>query len=78
MTRFFFDTNDGEQFVHDEEGLDCADVMEARAMALKALSDIAKDVLPEGMSREIVTDIRDETGRRILTATLSLVVQWVD
>ncbi|WP_426960214.1 DUF6894 family protein [Muricoccus radiodurans] len=78
MTRFFFDTTDGELFLRDEEGLDCADATAARAMALKALSDLVRDVMLDGACRDIATDIRDATGRRIFTATLSMAARWVD
>ncbi|WP_426954150.1 DUF6894 family protein [Muricoccus radiodurans] len=76
LSRFFFDTDDGEHFVHDEEGLDCADAAAVRGMALKALLDMASDVMLDGGCRDISTDVRDATGRRVFTATLSLVTQW--
>lgn len=49
----------------------------ARAAAIAALPDIARDVLPDGDRRDFVSSVRDEAGEVIFTATLSLVAQWV-
>ena len=70
-----FDTNDGDRIIPDKEGLDLAGMEEARAEAIKALPDMARDGLPDGDYREFVVDVRDEAGQRVLRARLSLVVE---
>ena len=40
-----------------------------------ALRDIARDTLPDGDRRDYVAEVRDEAGRKVWRATLSLVVE---
>jgi hypothetical protein len=76
MPRFYFDTNDSDRFVPDNEGCDLAGIEEAKAEAIKALPDMARDGLPHGDDyREFVVDVRDEDGHTVLRARLSLVVE---
>ena len=78
MPKFFFDIYDGERNFRDDEGSDLSDREAARVQALSVISDIARDNSPDGDRRDFITDIRDETGRVIFTATLSLVARWID
>ena len=74
MARFYFDrTEAGEAFV-DEDGLDFADVDEARRMALRGLGEIAKDELhaPGPDEREFAITVRDHARKALLTANLFL------
>jgi hypothetical protein len=75
MPRFYFYTNDGDRFVPDEEGCDLAGIEEAKAEAIKALPDMARDGLPHGDYREFVVDVLDEGGDTVLRARLTLVVE---
>ncbi|MEP6565224.1 MAG: hypothetical protein ABJB10_08785 [Mesorhizobium sp.] len=60
MTRYFFDFLDtGEEFP-DPEGTELADLEAAKDEAVRALADIARDVLPDGNHRELVFNVRDE------------------
>ncbi len=77
MPYYFFDTHDGDTTVIDDQGLELANRQAARVAAIDALPDIARDVLPDGDRREMGVRVRDETGRVILTAALSLNVDWV-
>jgi hypothetical protein len=52
-----------------------AGIEEARAEAVKALPDMARDGLPDGDYREFVVHVRDEAGQRVLRARLTLVVE---
>jgi hypothetical protein len=47
----------------------------AKAEAKKALSDIAKDEMPDGDWRDFVAIVKDEAGRKIVRVKLSLVVE---
>ncbi len=78
MARFYFDIDDGEQFEPDEQGEECGDAQAARDMALRVVTDIAREKLPDGSRRDLVAHVRDETGRVLLRATLSLTAEWVE
>ena len=51
MPRYFFDIADGDKSGHDDEGLNFPDIKAARAGALQALGEIARDELPDGDRR---------------------------
>ena len=75
MTRFYFDTNDGRRGITDKIGVELRDRHAALQEAVRALPEIAKDSLPNGTEREFVVDVRDDEGRKLLRATLSLSVE---
>jgi len=75
MPRYYFDTQDGEFSVHDNEGVECANLDEAGALAVKSLPEMARDALPDGDRRDFIVEVRDETGKPVLGATLSLNVE---
>lgn len=77
MPRFHIETFDGE-VVLDPEGQVLVDSAAARFAGLDALPDMARDQIPDGDRRDFVVDVRDDEGRLIYTATLSLVGRWVD
>ncbi len=80
--RYHFDTDDGERFVRDGDGLERAGPEAARAAAVAVLPALARDALardapPDGGSgrRAFTVEVRDAGGRRVLKATLALVVE---
>jgi hypothetical protein len=75
MPRFFFDTHDGDHLTADEEGLDLDGIEQAREEAVRALPDLARDLLPDGDRRSFAVTVRDESGTALLTATLTLRVE---
>jgi hypothetical protein len=76
VPRYYFDEYDGETVTQDDEGLELNGIEAARAEARKALPDIARDVLPEdGDRRTMVVKVRDEAGKVVITATLSLLIE---
>ena len=72
MPRFFIDTSDQDRFVRDEVGIDCADLEAAKAAAVDALPDMARDVLPDGDARTFLAIVRGEDGSPMLQCTLAL------
>jgi hypothetical protein len=64
MPRFYFDTSDGERCIADENGLILDDVEEAKAEAVKALPDMARDGLRGADYREFAVNVRDEGQHR--------------
>ena len=73
--RFFFDTCDGETFTRDEDGVVLDDLEQARDGAVLVLPDIARETLPERDRRDYVVEVRDEAGRKVWRARLTLVVE---
>jgi hypothetical protein len=77
MPYFLLDVHDGEAQFRDEDGQEFTDREAVRKEAVLALTEMARG-LPRapGERHEITVGVRDETGKSILTATLSLVVRW--
>lgn len=78
MPLYYFDINDGARTTHDEEGQPFADPGAARDAAIAVLPDIARDELLDSDRRSFTVNVRDESGRHIFRATLSLVTEWLD
>lgn len=76
MTRFFFDTDDGDFLSQDDEGMDLPDVEAARLAAMDVLPDMARDKLPDGDRRTFSVRVRNEAGTVLYSATLDLVGEW--
>jgi hypothetical protein len=65
--------------MHDDEGQEFADRGAAQRDALLMLSEMARGLpCAAGDQHEIVASVRDENGKPIFTATLSLVGRWTD
>jgi hypothetical protein len=77
MPRFFFDIDDGEERSTDLNGVELPDLAEARKNAIAILPDLAREELPDGDRRVFVCQARDESGKVVFIATLSLVAEWV-
>lgn len=69
MPRYYFDSRDGDSFIEDEEGLEFPDIETARDQATAALADLARDVLPGSVRRELAIEVRDE-GKEPLLRTI--------
>lgn len=77
MARYFFDTDDGEERVIDQVGIEFPTLDAARSQAVAALPGIAGDSPRLEDGREIVTVVRDETGRAIFRARLAVSGEWI-
>ncbi len=75
MPRYFFDTHDGETLSGDQAGVECDGVEAARIEAQNALADLVRDVTPDGKQRTIALRVRDETGRTVVRAAVSILVE---
>lgn len=72
MSRYFFDTHDGEH-IRDEEGRECADFDAARLLALQSLPEIARWTISKDSDRQTFKVlVRDEANRPVYTTTLTL------
>jgi hypothetical protein len=75
MPRYYFDIHDGETFTQDLEGMVLEDIEAAQAEAQRALSEVAKDKLPDKNRRDFTATVRDEAGQTVLRITLLLRVE---
>ncbi len=74
MARYYFDTDDGDTILKDEEDLD--EIEEVRLQAQSGLADMARDVVPgDGPERTMVVAVRDEAGKIVLRAALVLMIE---
>ena len=66
MPRYFFDSQDGidEVFI-DNVGIECADLDEVRIEAARGLADLAKDILPGIVRRELSIHVRDDQNQAV-------------
>ena len=69
MPRYFFDTRDDDAFIKDDVGVELADLEAAKTMAGTALAELARDVLPGSVRRELAVQVRDK-ARSVLNAIL--------
>ena len=67
---------DGEHLTRDDEGLMAADLATACREAVKALPDVARDVLPDGTEKVISTSVRDDAGTTLFRAVLGFHCEW--
>jgi hypothetical protein len=78
MPIFYFDITDGSKESRDADGLEYPSLEAARAAALSTLGEIARDELPDGDERDFSASIRDESGRVLLIARLTLTIEKLD
>jgi hypothetical protein len=60
MPRYFFDTRDDDTFIEDDVGVELADLEAAKEVAATSLAELALDVLPTSLRRELVVEVRDK------------------
>lgn len=78
MPRYFIDSSDGNFSHIDSEGVELGGHAAARILALDALPDMVREVLPDGDSREFSVSVRDAVGKVIYSASLTLTGGWRD
>lgn len=76
MSRYFFDTFDGEKLDRDEQGIQCSHG-EISDRAVSVLPDLARDELPNGPERLFYVKVRDAEGVEIFEASLELKTRWL-
>lgn len=60
MSRYFFDTRDGDAFIEDDGGVDLPDLETVKVQAALSLAELARDVLPGSIKRILIVEVRDE------------------
>ena len=76
MPRYFIDISNGG-LTRDDVGPDFPNAHAARDAAIKVLPDVAQEEIGEGQSREVLVLMRDEVGRALFTASLTLSAKWL-
>jgi hypothetical protein len=76
MPRYFFTVQDDDHIVTDDEGMEFADLKQARDGAVETLPQIASDTLPNGDEHLFAVHVADDRNRPIVTVTLTLTTQW--
>ena len=69
MERYYFDINDGARRTRDSEGLELPTAAAARALAMRELTDIMRDELPDGDREVFMVTVRNAKGIPIYFAT---------
>ena len=62
MALYFFDTRDDGMFVEDEIGIEYPDLEAVKVEAVRSLAELARDVIPGQMKRELAIEVRDAFG----------------
>jgi hypothetical protein len=62
MPLYFFDTRDNDQLVEDDVGLEYPDLEAVKVEAARALAELARDVIPGSLKRELAVEVRDAQG----------------
>ena len=79
VARLYYELQDGDIHVRDDEGQEFAGHGTARKDAMTTLAEMARKLPSSGKHQnKIVASVRDEAGKLIFTATLSLDVRWND
>jgi hypothetical protein len=62
MARYYFDTRDNDTFTPDDIGLEITSFDRVKAVASVAMADLARDVLPGSVVRNLAIEVRDNSG----------------
>ena len=62
MPLYFFDTRDNDSFIQDDLGVELPDLDVVKVEAAKALAELARDVVPGSLKRELAVEVRDDAG----------------
>lgn len=55
---YFFDTRDNDTFIEDDVGLEFADLNAVKTQAALSLAELAREVLPGSIKRELSVEVR--------------------
>ncbi len=78
MARYYLDIRDGEQLVHGDEGSEFASLDAAVQGAVTSAGEIGRNLLAKGNTSDIVIEVRNEHGQRVLTVTASMKIERHD
>lgn len=76
MPRYFIDVAENANLVTDDNGSDLPDLDAGRRLALRALSEIAREYVQAGSHQTFFATVRDESGATPYRAKLTLTDSW--
>ena len=76
MPRYFFETDDDDHSAFDDEGTELADDETARAQAISALPDMARDKMPDGDRRTFTVCLLNQDRDLIYKGTMTFEGGW--
>lgn len=68
----------GARFLFDADGLAFAGLDTVQREAAAAAAEIGRDRPPSSGDRSVPIELRNEHRQRVLTVTVSMVVEWVE
>ncbi len=78
MPLYFFDIKDQDRFSEDDIGIECEPREDVRDAVIEALPDFARDLRLENSDNTITVTVRDEAGKIVFHASLTLNAGWLD
>ena len=72
MARYYFDVHHGAQRLHDDEGSEFTSLDVAMQAAARSATEIGTNRLAKGDYSDVVIEVRDERGQRVVTVTASM------
>jgi hypothetical protein len=72
MPVYYFDIDDSGRDIPDTEGTELGDLTQARTEALRMLGEVAKNELPKSDRTRFAIAICSESGKPLLTVSLSV------
>ena len=79
MPHYFFDIDDGNGPPRiDDEGYQLSGIEAAREEAIVVLHELARFQIPVGDRHDCRSTVRDESGRVVFWANLSLTTGWFE
>ncbi len=76
VARYYFDIQDQEQVVHDDEGTEFGSLDAAVQGTMRSAAEIGTSRLAKGDTSDVVIEVRDEQGQRVCTVTASMKIDW--
>lgn len=78
MAVYRFQTHDSKEPDSPASSLEMSDPEAARLQAIRALVEMARDVLPDGNAHEFTVMVRDARDKPMFEASLTLKARWLD
>ena len=78
MPRYFFEIHNGLGFTQDNTGVEIDGLELVRQEAGATLGTMARDLLRDGEAHDIVIEVRNEAGQRVLVAKLAATYETTD
>ena len=63
MPRYFFDIRDHKGLHHDDDGVECDDLDDARKQAQTLVADVIREQVPDGDLHEVACEVREGTRK---------------